>query len=521
MNVGEKLRGLPRRPALWAYIAGAIFVTIWTLLRFFTQRSIFDLVSQQVIVRQWLHGSHTTAHVGQTSYVLKMLFLYVPLQLLPGSPRLKLILLTLCINLVTFALLTVLLRKILQEFRIKITAPFYIAIVWLAMLAGSVFWISFANSRNLEVVGGVLLIYLALRYLRQPSTGRIILLLAVAAILFLADPLQLYMTALPLLVYAAILTIRGHKSWRNCIALVLVFAAGFVLSKVLFVIFGKLLLLNFSETGSIVVPHISASWLLHGLVGTLKSVLTLFAGAKDAGRLREMVNLLLALGAAGLALYATRKRLISRRLLVLFSCFLVVDVVVYIASGQAAQAGTSRYLIMIMPAAILVGAALHISAQVSKYILAIILLMIGINLVMLGHTLAVSWDTSFPLDRHLASVARYARTHPKLHVYASDDTAMPTLYYFDLPAADILPLGCLNGALVKTHYSMDTEFAAATQRTGKMAAIIFDGTRITNKPNNCTPESVTKQTGHTPALDHTDDGSVVLLYPQEYLKLSQ
>src|SRR6185369_6875611 len=94
----------PRR-RLVVYTVGAGVVAIWTWLRFFTQRTVFDLVSQQVIVQQWLHGTLSPVHMGQTAYVPKMLLLYIPLDALPGSPRLKLLMLTVLINIATFVLL--------------------------------------------------------------------------------------------------------------------------------------------------------------------------------------------------------------------------------------------------------------------------------------------------------------------------------------------------------------------------------------------------------------------------------
>src|SRR5581483_9200512 len=141
------------------FYIGSIFVTIWTLLRFFTQQSVFDLVSQQIIVHQWLHGSLSVAHVGQTAYIPKMLLIYIPLDVLPVPPRLKLIICTIVINITTFVLIAVLLKKILQAFKVKVTNSLDIGLIWISMIAGSVFWIGIINSRNIEVAGGLLLIY--------------------------------------------------------------------------------------------------------------------------------------------------------------------------------------------------------------------------------------------------------------------------------------------------------------------------------------------------------------------------
>ena len=136
-------------------ITGSFFICCWTIVRFFIKSSNFDLVGQQVLARQWMQGFHSGAIVGPTNHILKIIFIYIPMNLLPGSARIKLIIMTLLINVITYILLILILEKLWLEFYPKISKSFYIVALWMALIAGSMYWISFSNSRNIEIVGGL------------------------------------------------------------------------------------------------------------------------------------------------------------------------------------------------------------------------------------------------------------------------------------------------------------------------------------------------------------------------------
>ena len=521
MHSGELRSWLRARQHLLLYTIGSLLVAIWTLLRFFTQRTIFDLVSQQVIVHQWLHGGMSVAHMGQSAYVPKMLLLYVPVDLLPGSPRLKLILLTLAINIATFIVLGIVLERILQEFGVRISGMFYAALLWLSAIAGSVFWVEFANSRNLEVAGGLVWVYVALRFMRRPGWWHAIGLAALGGLVFFSDPLQLYMTAVPLLAYATVLAITKQVAWKVVARLFGVTLGGYIVAQLLFTAAGHWLQASFHDTGNVSTLQVSAAWARQSLSGTIKAFVSLFAGAADAGRLRELANLCLALLGAGALAYTWRHGGMPKRLGIWLACMVGIDVAVYIASGQAAQgAATNRYLIMLAPVAVMACGTLRIPRHLRPYVTGLAILVLSVNALTLGVSLLQSWNTRFPQDAHLESAYRYVSEHPTLHAYSSTDTGMPMLYFHSLPAVRDLPLGCLGGRLVRTHYSMDKDFAQDARTPTATAAIVFDGVSIANKPNVCTIASVTAQFGTPLAVDHTDDGSVVLLYTQYALRLS-
>jgi hypothetical protein len=520
MQLAAAWRWMQVRQRMLAYGVGCGFIAAWTLLRFLTQRSIFDLVSQQVIVRQWLHGALSPAHMGQTAYLPKMA-LYALMESLPGSPRLKLILITVIINLATFVLLGLVLEKLLGLFRVRASGAFYGSLVLLSMIAGSVFWIEFANSRNLEVVGGMFWLYLGLRFLQKPSWRQGLRMAAFGSLLFFDDPLQLYMIALPLVVYICILAAMRQERVTSIVKIIVISGVAWSGAQVLFTLSSHWLQVSFHDTGGVNTPALSLDWLLQSGKGSLQSLVSLLAGAADAGRVREAANLLLLVSGAVAWGYAAARHLVARRLILLLACVATTDLLVYVASGQAVQGGTTaRYLIMIAPVVIVAGGAVRWPHRMRGYMSALIILVIGLNALALGAVLLRSAHAGFRADRHLASVQRYVRSHPGAHVYASIDTAMPVLYFYALPANRSLPVGCLADKLVRTHFSMDAAFIQNTRQPNAAVAIILDGDAITNQPNVCTQNDIANQFGQPLTTWHTDDGSSVLLYRQASIHLA-
>ena len=514
-------RTIKQHGQILVYTLGSAIVACWTLLRFFDQRMTFDLVGQQVLAHQWLHGGLSGATIGPTNYILKMLFLYIPLDYLPGSPRLKLILLALAISITTFILISILLRRLLVAFGVVGGNQTQAALLWFSVLAGSVFWVQFSNSRNLEVVGGLWLVERSVRFFVKPSRGLLAAITTLAAILFFADSLQLYMAALPVLLYGSIGAIHNSRYRKQVLMLAGAIGLGFAISKLFMSLATDVFLVHFLSGRA---P--SPGWSVHTIVrstrGTLVAYGHLFAGAGDAGRVREAANLLLTgLLALGFMYGAATKR-IPKRLTVFVATFVATDSLVYIASGQALIAGTSRYLIMVAPLVILAAGSLDMLAKSQPILwqglLAVTCLVIVINIFSLSRSLSSHWNTSFPLDAHLASVERFKQQYGYRTIYASMDSAMPLNYLGH--TTSYLPLNCTGERLISSDLFFDK--SAQKQATAALPAIIpvvLDGNSITNTPSVCTVADITNQLGQPEQTQQTDDGSVVLLYTAGTLKI--
>ena len=496
---------------LLMYAGSAGFMTIWTTLRFFTQRTIFDLVGQQVLAQQLVHGGIAGAGVGVTNYLPKLVFLYVPLHLLPGSPRIKLLLLTIAVNVATVLLLGILLEKILQKFGVRAGALLWTGVVWISAIAGSVFWVQFTNSRNLEVVGGIFLIYLSICYLEAPRWQRLATISLFATALFFADTLQVYMTALPLLLYGTTLAIR-RRDLKTTSLLGAGLVAGYVGSKIVFAACAWLFSIHFVQNGG--GTTLSMQSLAHGVVGLLKALVHLYSGAADAGKLREVCNLTFLTGIVALSTYNLRRKLLPRRLLLLVGFILVINGLVFVVSGQAQNADTERYLIMTAPALMLLLGGLQPSWKTFRVAgLSVIAIFIAVNGLFLSKYLVAGSKQHFSQDAHLASVARFVQQNPTILPYASMDTAIPTSYLYGSDAAAPLPLSCNGSLLVKdsTFYSQTT-YQKREKGPYTMVGVILDGSSITNTPSICSQSAIISQLGNPTYTSTTDDDSIVLMY---------
>ena len=291
MNLSILKNLKPRASSLWSsqwlsIATGSLIVSIWTLIRFFNHSPNFDQVGQQVLAHQWLHGLHSGSVIGPTNYVLKMLFLYIPLDLVPLPAQFKLIFMTLLVNIATFVLLSYILQSLFREFNFKPKNSFYLPLVYLALISGSVYWISFSNSRNLEVVGGVFLIYRYIRTQANPSMLNYSLLIVLGGLLFFADPLQIYMTLLPAIIFVG-LRAASKKDRRQLTVLArLIFCAG------LSILLARAITLAVESVWNVSFIHTKQSLGLSSssIKSSAEQMARLYAGGYEGGRLREALN---------------------------------------------------------------------------------------------------------------------------------------------------------------------------------------------------------------------------------------
>lgn len=495
-----------------SFLSGSVFISLWALLRFFETGSTYDLLGQQLLTRQWLSGNMSHAVVGTTNYLWKMLIFYAPTDILPGSPRIKLIVLTILINILTFILLVLVLEKLCTEIGIKVSSYFYAGLIWLTLIAGSVFWVQFTNSRNLEVVGGVYLIYLGIKLIHKLTTKLAVGTLLLASILFFSDPIQVYMTAVPLLIYAYVQSYSTKVNIQRPAWLTAILSIAYLASKVITLAATHIFSLQFTRAPGLatITTYSLSSW-FHNILDTGKSFIQLYDGGHELGRVVQLLDLLLVgLSIIYFIIWALKKRSL-RKVMWLVSIVFVIDAVVYMASGQSYTGGTSRYLIMTVPMLIIIFGAVG-TLRLLRVFLALAVFAIFINGLVLTSTTIKAWGTRFTGDQHLVSAVKYLNQQRYPYAYASMDTAIPTSYYYN-PRTTVLPLSCFNGVLARAYLFYGKEvFIKAESTPTSLVPIILDGGSIRNYPNTCTKYDVIKQFGNPAGIQSTSYGDEVLLY---------
>jgi hypothetical protein len=510
-------KNLIKHAELASLIAGSLIIGIWTFVLFFAKPSTFDLVGQQLLSHQWIAGFHNGATIGPTNYILKMVLFYIPADYLPGSPRLKLILLTLLINLLTYILLVLILKKLWKLFFPKLEKKFYLATLWMASIAGSMYWIQFSNSRNLEIVGGLYLIYLGCSLKNTSRYTKYLLIFLLSSVLFFADPLQLYMSAIPLIIYSFIHQLPARKpkiDYLATIKLSVSVALGYLFSKVFIKIAEKVSGVHFISVTSHTNGYSMIETWKHGLVPMIKQLGRLYVGGYQLGRTFEAINLLFVVAVVIISVFYVYKRLIPKKFVFLLLTFWLVDIAFYITSGQSLQSGTSRYLIMTVPLfVLLISLILSTKHKLKNLIMVSTLLVVLANCIGLVNAMSNNWNPKFTKDAHIYSVINYVSGTKNTYTYASMDSALPA-DYFSNNKVTVLPLSCNPGGVLSPSYLFfDASFYKHLVSSKQInVALILDGSQITNTPSICSLQNIVSQLGLYKQVQHLDDGSTVLIY---------
>lgn len=510
---------------LATFVLGSMIVSAWTIFRFFTQAPSYDLLGQQVLAHQWLHGMHTASTIGSANYILKMLFIYIPLDILPGSPRLKLIIMTMLINIVTFVLICIALEMLWKHFfpHVRISKLFYLVLLWLSLLSGSVYWAQFSNSRNLEVAAGVFLIATYLLFAKRKPWHQYILLLIFTSLLFFSDPLQIYMTLLPVLLFLAFEWFRGNRTKQTFQPLLLLIAIsilGILGSRLLFALVHDLAGVQFYTTGNHLT--LTVTTILKSIKLTIKELASLYSGGAGAGFPRQLLNLGSGVVLLGMSVWVYFTKKTSRRPLILIAVIFIVNIALYILSGQALIAETSRYLIMTVPAFILLTIIVLQTFNKNRYMYLFIGLVLAFNVVSLAYAASVHWDSSFKIDKHISAADLYMGNHKFPYGYASMDTAIPADYYSN-ESSKLLPLSCLPDSKVKpADLFFDTSaFSKIVNTPAIQVPFILDHqASITNSPNVCNATQIAQQLGPWQRIDKLSDGSEALIYNANSIKVA-
>lgn len=503
-------------------IAGSLILNIWTMIRFFSKPSTFDLVGQHTLAHQWLNNMHDGSMIGMTNYIYKIFLFYIPFDLLSGSPRLKLVLLTIFINTLAFFLIVFFLEKIWLLYNKTIPKLFYLVVLWIGFAAGSIFWVQYTNSRNIEIGLGLCLVYLLLSMRNLKQYSKYILVLVLGSFLFFADPLQLYMSAVPALACIYLFAILDKKQRKNklkiaAIASILV-VLSYVFSKLLFLLFEKMLNIKFiifadQRAGKTVFEVIFDNMLPYA-----KQLARFYSGGHELGKYIWLVNFALFVSSMLIFAFFAFKKYLNLQIFTVVFVFFCLNSFVYIASGQPSVEGTSRYLIMTAPFFVLVLTTIVSTksklATAFTYIYSAILCL---NIAVLVSILVKSYDADFSIDNHIKSSILYMNKYD--YGYSSMMTTLPA-YYMSNNHIKLLPLSCEpGGILVPTTLFFDKQMFNNSESIQQETPIILDGNTIQNTPNVCDINAIKNKFGEWSRVEYLTDGSMVLIYPSNVLQI--
>jgi len=480
---------------------GAIVVAIWTVLRHITNGVNFDVVGQIGLAQQWTHGLTSGAQLGTTSYLLKMP-LYMLANISGLSPMNRILLLALLFNIVTFVLLVVLFEKIANLYHVGNRSWLYIALAWLTTIAGNVYWVDYANSRNLETVGGIWFLYLILKYVKQRRLIGLVWIGLVATLVFFADPLQLYVCGLGVCLFAIsrMVVKRSKAELQLSLNLIFITIVGFVGSQGLFWFAKKVLPITF-----LTAPNAHEALTAQGLPHVAQTIVAnTFAvfGANfwprpyDLNTGREVLNIIMLASFVFLLIKLWHKK--QRRVVyLLVSSGVIANYAVYVLSGQVLQWATSRYLIM-LPLLLVLLVAVRSDELGAKYRRKLqygwmfIILLCGI---MLLGALVHSWPNRHSKDTSIFATVSFMKQHQFHLALGSRGTGIDTSY-FSKGEATVLPMACGPDHLLQpTNLFYDNAaFEKLNEYTGAVP-ILLEGDHIQFGAQTCSRLDIIAQFG--------------------------
>jgi len=418
-------------------LSGSLIVILWTVLRHITNGVNFDIVGQIGLADQWARGQSGGAQVGSTNYLLKMPFYWIVNHLGILSPHAKLLVLALLFNLLTWLLLFVLFVKILELLDVQARSWLYLSLVWLATISGRTYWLDYANSRNLETVGGILFLYLSIKFMKSRSRRDAGWLVLVGSVVFFADPLQFFVIATPVCLYAAgdWLVRRTRDSFRLAAYLIGLTGLSYAGSKLLFWLTSLLLPVSYLAVPRPTITFTGQTvWLSMRETGlsTLKNFDAYFFKLPlTPNSIREFLNALVlaTIIVLFIKLLANKSLRVSPRGLLL--SIILVNYVVYAGSGQALQWETSRYLVMV-PLVSLLAVSIwgDVIAGNRKQILQLLWAgSIFISCLLLLGALIISWPKRYSNDAYIGTALAYMQQHNYKYAVSSRDLGIPGTYF--------------------------------------------------------------------------------------------
>jgi hypothetical protein len=509
---------LEKRIRPLALLGGCIVVYLWTVLRHITNGVNFDVVGQIGLVQQWAHGLHSGAQLGATNYILKMPLYWLVNSIGFLSPMTRLLVLALICNLATFILLFLLFEKILKVYAVRDKKWLYLGLFWLACIAGNVFWTDYANSRNLETVGGLLFVYLILKFLQQPRRQTAVLAMLTGSVVFFADSLQLYVCGVGICAYAIARWATNRLPARRLQALQVIgiTLASFIGYKLLLLVIGSWLKISFFNA-----PRQSLHFSFDTLQGVFRSTLDVFGADVfkqpfDANTGRELLGLIVLIG----IVFAIVRYRSTVRVRTVFACGLIiiaVNYLVFIASGQAQAWATSRYLIMVPIFAILVLATIQPAKRekLSQKLWLGWFCMALLSCLLLAGALIIKWPERHAKDAHIFATVKFL--DGQQYALSSREYGVTTTY-FSLGKAQVLPLLCTpDNRLVPTDLYFDKAAFARFQKTDALTPILIPTGGIVSDHSICSQHDIENQFGPATAGFDVLDIGTVLVYPAQQI----
>ena len=482
-------------------VGGSVVVATWTVLRHITNGVNFDVVGQVGLAEQWATRHAAGSQLGATNYLLKIpLYMFIN-QFRHISPSNRLLLLALIFNVATFILLFVLYEKIMDLYNVKRRSWLYLAMAWYATIFGGLYWADYANSRNLETVGGVLLTYLALKYLKTWRRATLALVGLFSCLVFFADPLQFYVVGVGLCVFLAYRWYRYRTSTVTGLPLVVVTLLAYLVSRLLLLIAKRMLSINVLATPA-GRQSLSIANLWAGLQGLITSTLKLFDAdvfrhTYDLGSIRSVLNLVVLCVLFSLLIRSWRK-LKPRVVLGLVVIIIAINYVLYIASGQVLEWETSRYLIMVPLFVLLLVAASGDALDAGVYRLRLQrgwLSIIVIVAVMLVGGVVHNWPTRNDKDQHVQNLISFMQTNHFHYALASREAGITTSYFSD-DSVHVLPMGCTaNHQLAPTDLFYDDAAFKGLYGYFTAVPVIVPADGIQFGQNVCTRQNIVAQFG--------------------------
>ncbi len=489
---------------LSALVSGVSIVSLWTLLRSITNGVNFDVVGQIGLAEQWSHGLHGGAQLGSTNYLLKIpVYLFVnKLDFL--SPHHRLLAIALLFNIATFGILFVLLEKTSRLYHLRPSRLLYVALIWLATIAGGVFWMDYANSRNLETIGGLVFLYLTLKLAKQWRWSTVLGLMLVAIVAFFADPLQAYICGSSVIIFGLIRLAgrRNRQSLRYSLAIIVATAIGWLGAKDL-----QQLAIDRLHISFLVAPANYAAVSFHKLPAILKALVLSSLDVFDANflkrpyspnTLRQLINafvIILLIALVVRVIY--KKRLRLSRVPWLLIIVIALNYVVYIASGQVLAPHTARYLVIVPLVSVMLLATIGdrlATVAWRRKLGSLWLLLIAASVILLVGALAIKWPSRYSKDDHIDNLISFMQQHNYKYALGSRETGITTTY-FSNGATTILPMGCSGHQLQPTDLFYDNQAFNLLGNYHADIPILLQDNQIQFGSESCQKADIVKQFG--------------------------